>query len=280
MVKLFTGSVFVQGDFGNAMTKSMFRKRGFTIAPDVPSADVVVWTGGCDISPELYGEKPVHSNGISRARDKEDIAVASAAVLGKKFLVGLCRGAQLLNVWPNKGTLWQDVDLHGSRDHVIQDAYGKRYNVNSLHHQMMKMGPNGQMIAWCMISGIRRSELVKSVGIQRDPEVIWYPASRSLCVQFHPEFIHPESTAYFFELMERYYEGKTDTAEECVHEGPPWEDTPAEVANVIAQACDNDNRLPRPEVGSNNHEFIDDEGEAVEVYEASSECVDFPCSPA
>src|SRR3546814_14796091 len=51
-------------------------------------------------------------------------------------MLGVCRGAQFLNVMPG-GKLYQDVDNHVG-DHPIYDPQNKRVipNVSSIHHQM------------------------------------------------------------------------------------------------------------------------------------------------
>ncbi len=44
---------------------------------------------------------------------------------------------------------------------------------------------------------------------ERDIEAVWYPKTKSLCVQFHPEFGHGPTTKYFFGLMDKFYWRKT-----------------------------------------------------------------------
>lgn len=214
-------TVFVQGGPQRAykdITEKIFEAQDvYKIVGSVDDADIVVWTGGQDIYPRLYNEEPLNSTYYTLERDKYDLKVLEKAVAKNKFLVGICRGAQLLNVIPNNGKLWQDVDNHGSGYHKVYDVLSQTWiNTNSVHHQMMKPGPQAEIVAYTNKSTYRKSEgmLLKSpylegstVEIERnkDIEVLYYAGTKSLLVQFHPEFGHKETTDYFFELMERKF---------------------------------------------------------------------------
>lgn len=216
-------TVFVQGSFANSQTRRIFDERDrYTCVNNIHAADIVVWTGGEDVFPGHYGEKPIKGVYYNIPRDKDDIdAVADAE---GKFLVGICRGAQLLHCIPNGGTLWQDVNGHEHCHHSVRDKItGEEVMVNSLHHQMLKITPEllekgceviassvrttykqGQDFTWS-----RAENCFKNtddwMDINSDPEVVWWPKTRSLLVQYHPEFNHPSTTDYFFRLMSRYY---------------------------------------------------------------------------
>lgn len=93
---------------------------------------------------------------------------------------------------------------------------GKTYKVTSTHHQMMIPGPEGQLIGIATESkwfedatGIYGLSHAKSRTKDRNPkipefdaEIIWYPKTRSLCFQPHPEYHHVETRKLFFDLVE------------------------------------------------------------------------------
>lgn len=203
-------SVFVQGQFANSATRRIFKDRGFTVE-DIPAkADIIVWTGGEDINPEMYDEKAIPGTYFNTRRDLQDIAVYNAAEADKKALIGICRGAQLLNVL-NGGKMWQDVNNHGSTVHQVFDNITKEfYPVNSIHHQMMIPPKWAEIVGWNALSTNKESysrSWAKMDGTgetEIDPEVVWFPKTRALCFQGHPEFGHKPTTEYFFQLVDRY----------------------------------------------------------------------------
>lgn len=215
--------VYIQGRAFYGITADTFRNLGggkYEIIANLPDADIVVWTGGEDISPAIYNERPIPGVYGSKARDYQDLKAVDEAVKLNKFLVGICRGAQLLNCVPNEGKLWQDVNGHNGNNHPAFDCItGQWIEVNSVHHQMMIPGPGAEILCWAKEATRRESATdvwVKPLGKaginplekDKDIEVLWYPKTQSLCPQFHPEFGHPETTRYFFRLMDAYYWGK------------------------------------------------------------------------
>lgn len=210
-------NVFIQAGPSRSFyssTEEIFDRNGkYNIVTDIDKASIVVWTGGEDICPLLYGEKPLPNVHYS-SRDKSDIEAVKKAYEGDKFLVGICRGAQLLNVIPNDGRLWQDVDNHQGTHQAFDCVTGNWITVNSVHHQMMVPTEKAEVICWADTSRTRKSDKIvwsKPSGIlkekDKDIEVLWYPATRSLCFQAHPEFNHLGTRKYFFGLMDKFYWG-------------------------------------------------------------------------
>jgi hypothetical protein len=186
----------------------MFFNRGYAIAGSIEESDIVVWTGGQDINPKLYGEEASGAHFWSDSRDRDDVDAIYRSE--DKFKIGVCRGAQLLNCIPNGGKLWQDVDRHGS-SHTVEDVItGETIRVNSLHHQQLRLTDKAELVAYCNVSSYKESEKDSwHVGLGTkdvDVEVAWYPDTKSLCFQAHPEFAIGESTEqYFFDLIDRYF---------------------------------------------------------------------------
>ncbi len=159
-------------------------------------ADVLVFTGGGDISPKLYNEKAITNvtqNSLSERDIKETAIYYRYPEKGK---IGICRGAQLLFVL-NGGTLWQNVDKH-TISHPIFLKDGQTYEITSTHHQMMRDNPNPQnpykIRGWAFKSTLYSSENAARsyprtlyLKTPRDLEIVWFEKTRSYCFQPHPE---------------------------------------------------------------------------------------------
>lgn len=174
--------------------------------------DVLVFNGGADIGTDIYGEKPI-SAVIPQTPSKRDMAEMKVFYdYPDKFKLGICRGAQFLNCL-NGGTLWQDVDGHHS-DHMMCDLRtGKLYRATSTHHQMMRPHQTGHLIGVSSEATRKRADgIVEHFEIDvpwvkaQDVEIVWYPASRSLCIQGHPEYVPGSDYAeYCLNLMTKCY---------------------------------------------------------------------------
>jgi putative glutamine amidotransferase len=114
--------------------------------------DALLLSGGSDLDPASYGARPdPHTSGYRGERDRFELALARAALARDMPVLGVCRGAQLLNVACG-GTLDQhlaDVELHMHTpgrftDHEVRLEPGSlaarvvgatRASVRSHHHQ-------------------------------------------------------------------------------------------------------------------------------------------------
>lgn len=165
--------------------------------------DIICFTGGSDINPRLYHQNPLPSTHYSNSRDIKEIAAYQKYKSIPKL--GICRGAQLINVL-NGGSLWQNVDHHIGADHTLQDIKGRNPVVCSIHHQMMRRTNEALLVAWTKLSTFREDETGrhprKSDDI--DAEVLFYPKDKALLFQSHPEFGPKSCTDYFFTLVEEY----------------------------------------------------------------------------
>lgn len=159
--------------------------------------DGFLFTGGHDVSPELYSEKPVVDSVICcKDRDEMESWYLKYAISSDKPLLGICRGIQFINAALG-GTLYQDLPTqHSSEiDHhqkppydipvhtvsIVKDSpLGKlldteQLSVNSYHHQAVK----------------DLSPRLKAMAISTDGliEAVFMPEHRFLwAVQWHPEF--------------------------------------------------------------------------------------------
>src|SRR5690606_17623115 len=85
---------------------------------NMEEADIVLFTGGEDVSPSLYGEENVLSFS-NPDRDIYEKAMFEEACKNNKNIIGICRGSQLLTAL-NGGKLIQDVTNHTSFVHNIR----------------------------------------------------------------------------------------------------------------------------------------------------------------
>lgn len=190
-------------------------------------ADIVLFTGGPDIDPQLYGQTAIPETRFQVDRDKIDLEAWSRAP-DNAVKVGICRGAQFLNVM-NGGQLWQDVSGH-RRPHDIYDLVNNRkLMATSTHHQMMIPSEDAEIIAVAYEAGAKKTDKVHwlrtantSVNDKRfaDCEVCWYPETLSFCFQPHPEHIGAtkELKDYFFQRLwyaVRYSELKQGAIDAC-----------------------------------------------------------------
>lgn len=192
----------------------MFRKRGWQVYRDYSidnantDPDLICFTGGSDINPAIYGEKPAGCDQWNPKRDAFEIEVFKKYA-GKVPIVGICRGGQLVNCL-NGGRLWQHVDNHG-RSHYLHTVKGDKIFVTSTHHQMMvPAADHGVVLAWATLSTVKIGDNAAWSTTQRKPEdepdaeVIYYSRHKHLCFQPHPEYGVESCEKYFFDLVHKY----------------------------------------------------------------------------
>jgi putative glutamine amidotransferase len=178
-----------------------------TLAAYADALDGLVLMGGSDVCPESYGEKALRPewNG-DRIRDDYEIGLLRAFTARTKPVLGICRGAQLVNV-AFGGTLYQDLgtELPGALCHRNWSIYERNAHAtsivpgtglarlypgvtsvktNSIHHQAIKALGRDLVVE-------ARSEPDGIVEALR-----WTGPSYVFAVQWHPEF-HPPGDASF-----------------------------------------------------------------------------------
>lgn len=126
----------------------LMAESGFEKASTVEEADVVVFTGGSDINPALYQQKPIQGTYFDSDRDIVEEAIYQKCIKLDKIMFGICRGAQFLHAM-NGGELWQDVQGHGSSHMIIDVDEDVRVEATSIHHQMLQINEKITIIAVC-----------------------------------------------------------------------------------------------------------------------------------
>ena len=162
------------------------------------SLDGVIFTGGEDYDPAYYNERPIPQMGtINAPRDRFDIKLLQLAAERGIPVLGICRGAQLINIVFG-GSLYQDLPAqypdnsirHRQRQSsteathavIVEDntvfadiVKDRRLMVNSAHHQAVKNVARGFRVA-----GKSPDKVVEV--IEKIDDDNWI-----LGVQFHPE---------------------------------------------------------------------------------------------
>ncbi|MBE6730979.1 MAG: gamma-glutamyl-gamma-aminobutyrate hydrolase family protein [Ruminococcaceae bacterium] len=143
--------------------------------------DAILFTGGSDLNPKLYGEEITLSEGIDDMRDADEYLYLDAFTKADKPIFGICRGIQLINVYFG-GSLYQHIgDNHKDGAHniniiknsFIDKAYPEGMRSNSSHHQAVKKLAEGFKISAISDEGII--------------EAIENPDRNIYATQFHPE---------------------------------------------------------------------------------------------
>lgn len=184
--------VYVAGNrYEQAQFAEMLIHSRCTKAKSPETADLVIFTGGPDVNPALYGEACHPRTRYSDPRDNEDIALYMKCIdLGIPML-GICRGAQFIHVMMG-GKLYQDVDHHNG-DHHIWDTKNKICitEVSSVHHQMVRPGNPGMEV----LAEVRHSkerwlndkDVDRTTG-HADIEAFFYRDICAIGIQGHPEY--------------------------------------------------------------------------------------------
>ncbi len=165
-----------------------------SLADSFDEAEVGMFTGGSDVGPALYGEDNRRRlSSVDPRRDQVDVHYFHELRSRKLPLIGICRGAQFLTAMLG-GKLYQDVTGHGINPpagHKIITSGGILYEITSTHHQMMRPRGTYELLAW---SEHRSHHYLTGEGpvipdLDVDPEIVWYPEAKALCIQGHPEYM-------------------------------------------------------------------------------------------
>ena len=158
--------------------------------------DGIIFTGGPDVRPSLFGEEIIPSCGsINDERDAFEIKLYKMAIEADKSILGVCRGVQVMNI-AQGGNIYQDIysqsgtvlvhhTLDGQRafhsvtisnDNIMSRVgfSASTIAVNSYHHQSVKDLAEGyEAFAYSddgLIEGIYMPSRRFVAGVQWHPE--------------------------------------------------------------------------------------------------------------
>lgn len=173
---------------------------------DLFSCDALLFPGGGDINPELFGESNHGARNIDTELDILQLQAFQYALKRRIPVLGICKGMQLINVALG-GTLLQNLDtasIHTSEDcdlyhttvitpnSFLHALYGDNIIVNSRHHQAIgRLGRKLASVQWCPIDNCIEA-------FEHTQLPIWG-------VQWHPERIDPKRSSIKTTVLLRYF---------------------------------------------------------------------------
>ena len=162
----------------------------------IEGCDAVLFWGGTDIHPSIYGAKRNKHSGAPlhgpSPRDEFELKAMSWCKANSIPMIGVCRGAQLMCAFAG-GSLAQHVTGH-LKPHSISTMRDGEVEATSSHHQMMNIaGTDGELLAWsthrlstCYLG--ETDENIKHMQQTVEPEIVWFPGVKGLAIQGHPEW--------------------------------------------------------------------------------------------
>ncbi|WP_406095254.1 gamma-glutamyl-gamma-aminobutyrate hydrolase family protein [Streptomyces sp. NBC_01013] len=180
------------------------------------NCDALLLPGGMDLDPDSYAGGPGPEGEVHPELDRAELLLTGWARQDRVPLLGICRGAQMLNIALG-GTLWRDLPSecgaagHGgaegepTRYHDLAVAPGSRLHAilgsdvvpaNSRHHQACRVAGAGLRVSAHAPDGI--PEAIEASGTDAD----WF----ALGVQWHPEELphdHPAGSRRLVEALLR-----------------------------------------------------------------------------
>lgn len=179
------------------------------IVSSMELADMVMFAGGPDVNPAIYGDKLHPMTRCSVALDRYECAAFNRALTLKKKMVGICRGAQFLCVMSGGRLVQHQANIDSV--HQVTSDDNKEYWVTSDHHQAQYPWGLAQkdfrVLAWTQglspfhHDGDEREMVYEEVKGAKEVEICHYLNTKCLGIQCHPEWMFPKRLADL-EMME------------------------------------------------------------------------------
>jgi len=178
------------------------------ITNKMEKANLVVLTGGEDVSPSMYGEKKHPRTGNNKQRDVEEKQEAEKAINLGIPICGVCRGSQFISSILAGGKLVQHQYNPGN--HKMKTYDGKELMVTSTHHQAQYPfnlpKTDYKILGWTKdISPYHEGGNEEEMNPPLECEVVYYPKIKALGIQPHPEYMpeNHETVKYFQNLLNK-----------------------------------------------------------------------------
>ena len=182
---------------GNSREYSRWIKN-HELVDNLADADIVLFTGGEDVDPSLYGKQRHHTTYSNIQRDLQEKEIFDQ-VKPNQLCLGICRGSQFLCVM-NKGILVQNVNNHATfGTHQIYNRIGDVYEITSTHHQMQYPFLLPEANYAVLYHAGNRADYYEGDGVNYppcDPEIVLYKTPglpKCLAIQGHPEMMRHEA---------------------------------------------------------------------------------------
>lgn len=165
----------------------------------VQELDALVLQGGADVAPETYGQEPLREQWRGDVvRDRYELALMRCFLAQKKPVLGVCRGAQLLNV-AFGGTLFQDIATQcpAAHEHVDVELYDQfEHDVTFIQGSALtELYPTSSQLRVTSIHHQAVAELGKGIVVEAVSTldglveaIRWTGDAYARGVQWHPEF--------------------------------------------------------------------------------------------
>lgn len=180
---------------------------------DPESIRLVVFTGGADINPVLYNEKPSLRTFCFDKRDEFEFGLYTKIERLGIPIAGICRGAQFLCAMAG-GKLYQHVTGHDAH-HWCKSSDNRKFMISSSHHQMLRLPSSAKLLAWAepRISNIYiGADDVEMDSPEHEVEAAYFPNINAVGMQYHPEIMTEYSTGFQYcqELIKKYLKLEPD----------------------------------------------------------------------
>lgn len=145
---------------------------------DLSSYGGLLLTGGGDVLPAFYGGS-VPSSAINFIRDEAELKVVDYFVKNDLPILGICRGAQILNVY------------FGGKLSCVEDHFDE---TRDIYHDVISLSPNAFLPNFKAVNSCHKQRCyplapcAKPLLVAEDGTVEAFSAGKNvLAVQFHPE---------------------------------------------------------------------------------------------
>jgi GMP synthase-like glutamine amidotransferase len=160
------------------------------IVGDMTNADLVLFTGGEDVTPAFYGEPAHDYTGSNIIRDTYERSEYRRALALGKPMIGICRGSQFLCVM-NGGKLVQHQD-NPRYVHDINLFDGTSVAITSTHHQAQfpwnLPSEKFVVLGWTEnMLPFHENGMGQEMNPEKECEIVFYPDTKCLAIQGHPE---------------------------------------------------------------------------------------------
>ena len=173
--------IFVYGKYPHQNYIKAVKKAGFTVTMNPDEADCLLLGGGGDVAPCLYGGVGTNARDVDIERDVNELYLIRKFLKTDRYVFGICRGEQIINVYFG-GTLYNTLSsrhAYRGRDRLhaatfkglLKKTYGEAGIVNSAHRQAVQRLGCG----------------LKATAIADDGEIEAIEGKNVFAVQFHPE---------------------------------------------------------------------------------------------